>query len=754
MKIRRKQREKRTHGMKWALVIAVAAACFVAYWGVQGVLHVMEGWTEDLPPIENVDFANYSKESVMYAGDESTLLAEFRLEKREPLQSLDQVSEYLQKATVDTEDVRFYEHNGVDPQGIARALVNNLRGGDLEGASTITQQLVRNTILTEEATEISIERKIREAELAMDMEKMYSKDDILLMYINTINYGDGCYGIEAAAQNYFQVSAADLTLTQAATLAGIPQSPNYLNPKTNAPACLERRNTVLSRMLSAGDITQEEYDAAVAEELNLNEAPDAPANGIHEFPHFTSYVRDLLINNPGDYNIPDSSLFEGGYTIYTSIDPTMQYKAQDAADAQRARMSEDLDASLVAIDPTTGYIKAMVGGKDFTESQVNIATGGGGSGRQAGSTFKTFALAAAIEDGIDPKTKIDCSGPMKLSDGTTIENFDNADYGIRSIQSATAISSNTGYIRLTQKLTSNRVIEMAHTMGITSELPNVLAVTTGSGSVTPLEMASAYGTLATGGVQRNPVAITKIVDKDGNVVYEAADESKRVMSEEVAGATTKVLRTVFESSEGTAYGYGPSNGQPVAGKTGTSQNFADHWVVGYSPTLSCSAWIGNPAGSIETDHQLKANDLWRDFMSAALEGQEIVPFPTTKDPQYKNAFNLEQKEKYDEKDPAEAPSVVGKTLSEAQTRLNGYKVSMVEEYSDTVPAGTVISQAVSGDTVVLTVSKGKEEKPEPKPEPDPTPTPDPEPTPDPDPEPPPDPPTPPVTDPTTPPTGT
>ena len=230
MKIRRKQREKRTHAVQWALLILVASLCFVMYWGVQGAFRVVGTWSNDLPSIEDVDFTNTSKESTMYAADGTTMLAEFQLEKRDPIE-LDQVSEYAIKATVDTEDVRFYEHTGVDLFGIGRAFINNIRGGDLEGASTITQQLVRNTILTQEANEITFERKIREAELALEMEKRYTKDEILLMYLNTINYGDGCYGIEAAAQNYFQVSAADLTLTQAAKLVGIPQSPTYHDPK-------------------------------------------------------------------------------------------------------------------------------------------------------------------------------------------------------------------------------------------------------------------------------------------------------------------------------------------------------------------------------------------------------------------------------------------------------------------------------------------------------------------------------------------
>lgn len=405
----------RTHAVKWALLVTVAALCFVGYAGVQGVLGVMEGWTKDLPSIEDTDFTNTSRESVMYAGDESTLLAEFQLEKRDPV-AYEEISPYVLQGTVDTEDVRFYEHTGVDIPGIARAFVNNLRGGDLEGASTITQQLVRNTVLSEEANDISFERKIREAQLAVDLEKRFSKDDILVKYLNIINYGDGCYGIEAAAQNYFQVSALDLTLAQAATLVGIPQSPTYLNPKAYPDDCLERRNVVLDRMLTAGDITQQEHDDAQAEELGLNPAPDAPADGIYAYPYFTSYVRTLLFDENNPYGCSYADLFKGGLTIYTSLDPAMQDAAQAAVDDQRASMADNLDASIVAIDVATGQVKAMTRGVPYGqgegESQVNIATGDGGTGRQAGSTFKAFTLAAAIEQGISPQTLVDCTPPQ------------------------------------------------------------------------------------------------------------------------------------------------------------------------------------------------------------------------------------------------------------------------------------------------------------------------------------------------------
>ncbi len=713
------------------LLVAITALCFVGYWGVQGVLRVMEGWTTDLPSIEDTDFTNTTKESVMYAGDGQTLLAEFQLEKREPV-DIDQISPYALKGTVDTEDVRFYEHEGVDLPGIARAMVNNLRGGDLEGASTITQQLVRNTVLTQEANEISFERKIREAELAVDLEKRYSKDEILTMYLNTINYGDGCYGIEAAAQNYFQVSAADLTIAQAATLVGIPQSPTYLNPKEYPEACLKRRNVVLDRMLSAGDITQQEHDDARALELELNPAPEAPKNGIYAYPLFTSYVRDLLMAEENPYGCSYADLFKGGLTIYTTLDPALQDAAQAAIDNQRANMDASLDASLVAVDAETGYVKAMARGVPYGteegESQVNIATGTGGSGRQAGSTFKAFTLAAAIEQGISPQTLIDCTSPMTVDDNgvsMSLENFGGSDYGIRSIARATAVSSNTGFVRLSQAIGGASIVDMAQRLGVQSPLGAAVPTTTlGVASVTPLDLASAYATLATGGVKHSPVVVTKIVDRDGNVMYEAADTSERVLDENVAGATTKVLRTVFDTSEGTAYGSTPSNGQPVAGKTGTSSDFADHWLVGYTPTLSCAAWIGNPVGSVKTDEYLNCNSLWKDFMDRALEGQPVQKFPETKDPEYKNQFNAMQKAKLGSvtdnqsnaadtgsnstgtKDVNTAPSAVGKTFDEAIEILNGYKAGYLEEYSDTVAAQTVISQSVQNGQVVIVVSKG------------------------------------------------
>ncbi|MCL1797856.1 MAG: transglycosylase domain-containing protein [Eggerthellaceae bacterium] len=730
MKNRRKTRQKRTHGFSWGLLVAVLAVAVVAYGATQGVLGVVNSWLEDLPSVENSDVFNYAQKTRVYANDQTTLLAELYLENREPV-TIDQVSPYVLKGTVATEDERYYEHNGVDPQGIARALYVNITGGELEGASTITQQFVRATLLSDEATDISLKRKIREAQLAINLEEIYSKDEVLMMYLNTINYGDGCYGIEAAARNYFQKTALDLSLIEAATLIGIPQSPSFNNPKTNPDSCFDRRNHVLERMLSNKVITQEEYDAAVVVPLELNPAPPEAPNGIHAFPFFTVYVREQLVEqfSAGD-------VFKGGLTVYTTIDPELQYMAEEVTANQRENMDEDIDISLTAIDPTTGYILVMVGGKDFYEDQFNLATQ---AERHAGSSFKPFTLVTAIEKGINPSTKIDCSSPLNLP-GWRVENYGGGSYGIRTIQNATAISSNTGYVRLIQEVGSVDVYQTARRMGITSFDPTAVsadektvgeAITLGAYGVNTLEMANAYATLAAGGLKRDAVAITTVIDHNGEVIYQHEDAPERILTPEVSYATTRVLQTVF--SEGTAAGSGLWSGQPCAGKTGTSEDWRDSWLCGYTPQLSCAVWIGYPNDERTMPEWINCNSTWQNFMSRALDGREIVNFETAGDPPYKNPFNEKQKNLYDT-DPSKAPKVVGMTLEEAMAALEGYKYVMLEDYSETVAAGKVISQEVIEDKVVIHVSMGKDpnkveppKKPDPKPDPNPDPNPNPNP---------------------------
>ena len=703
MKIRRKKRQKRNHGIVWFLLVSLCVMGILGFGATQGIKGVVNTWLEDLPSVENSEAFNYSQKTRVYASDYATLLAEFYVENRDPI-TLDQVSSYILEGTVATEDNRYYEHKGVDLQGIARAFFVNLQGGDLEGASTITQQFVRYTLLSEEANEISFKRKVREAQLALDLEEIYSKDEILLMYLNTINYGDGCYGIEAAAQNYFQKSAHEVNIAEAACLIGIPQSPTLLDPKINPDACLERRNLVLDRMLSFAVISEEEYHASVASPLGLNLAPEKTPDGIYAYPYFTSYVRELLLEQ---YSTSD--VFRGGLTVYTTIDPRIQNMAESAAETQYGAMAEDLQVSLSAIDPQNGYIKAMVGGKDYKADQFNLATQGQ---RHAGSSFKVFTLIAAIEQGIDPRTRIDCSSPVTIN-GWRVENYGGASYGVRSIQNATAISSNTGYARLVERTGAQAPYDVARKMGITSDdLQPYPSATLGAVGVSTLEMSDAYAVLAAEGTQRDPVAITQILAADKSVIYEHVDSPTQVLTPEVSYATTEVLKTVF--SEGTATGARISNGQAQAGKTGTSENWRDSWLCGYTPYLSTAVWIGARQERSMPEY-IDCSAVWRNFMSAYHADLPLKDFERKPAPPYSNSFNQSQQDLYKDRQQQQAqqsqntgsvPNVTYMNRNDAERLMQFYDRIYYEEYSNTVPAGFVTRQGFNGNVAHIFISKG------------------------------------------------
>ena len=680
MKPRRKQRETRTHAGLWTVLVftvCVGVAIFGCY---KGAMALVDEWCKDLPDVTKEDAFELPEKSVIYASDGKTVLAEMYLEKREPVE-MDQVSNWVTEGTIATEDERFREHNGVDLQGIVRAVFVNLTGGQ-EGASTITQQYIRNTVLLDEMTEISLKRKVREIELATQLEKALAikheeegkspeeakqaaKDDILMMYLNTINYGDGCYGIQAAAQHYYSVNATDLTIAQAATLIGIPNSPTLYNPVLNPDASLERRNVVLTRMLSNGVITQEEYDAAVSEGLGLNVMPEVGNNGIYKYPWFTSYVREQIIEE-----YPEEA-FTGGLQVITTLDVKMQGHAEDAVAEQYESgnmVSSDQELALTLIDPHTGFIKAMIGGKDYEKDQYNIATST--QGNQTGSTFKAFTLTDAIEKGISPSTNMNCDGPVEVY-GSSIHNYGGQDYGTMTIADMTAISSNTGFIRLitdeTSGVTPESVAKVATRLGLNEEnLPLVPTLTLGVGNANTTEMAAAYGTFAAQGVYREPVAIIKVTDRHGNVKEEIDPErgakGKEVLDESVAYAVTEVLQGVIYKSMGTASAAALPSGQIAAGKTGTTDNWHDLWFVGYTPQLSCAVWTGSRGNNVELYTSTWCQEVWRDVMSGCLEGQPIEEFKPAPAPDYgsdyvgskgKNEDEEEEKDKEEEEETTE-----------------------------------------------------------------------------------------------------
>lgn len=617
-----------------AIVLGVLAVCVsLVLVACVGAWALCSSWLEDLPDYQSADAYNTAQPTKVYASDGTTLLAEFELENRDPV-TIDQISAYVLAGTVATEDERFYEHNGIDLMGIARAVVNNVMGGSLEGASTITQQFVRNTVLSGEMSDISFKRKVREMYIALKLEEQYTKDEILLMYLNTINYGSGAYGIEAASQRYYSKSSADLSIAEAATLIGIPQSPTYNNPIDNPDNCLNRRNVVLQRMLSNNVISQEEYDAAVAEPISLN--PTKPSEtGIVAYPYFTSYVRNQLTDADGRYAYSTAEVFKGGLSIVTTLDVSVQQAAEEAA-AWKEGGSGVFECSIVAIDPDNGHIKAMVGGKDYEATQVNMATGEGGMGRQAGSTFKTFTLVASIEQGIDPDTMIDASAKADLPGWASgqLSNINNAEYGTRSIERAFWVSSNTAFARLCCSIGADAVVEMAHRLGIESDLPEVNSVTLGVGSVTPLEMANAYATIANGGVYHDAECIVTITDRNGNVIVDNTNpEGERVISEEVAGAAIDVMKGVITSGTGKAAAL--SNGQVAAGKTGTSDDYKDSWFCGFTPQYSVAIWYGDRSDySKAKTVSGSCAGVFSKFLNKVLAGQPTEKFFTHGDPVY------------------------------------------------------------------------------------------------------------------------
>lgn len=617
-------------------IIAIIVACIGA--AAFGMTSLVSTWLEDLPDYEDSEALNTSSTSVVYASDGETVLAEFQLENREPVE-LDQISEYVKECTVATEDERFYSHSGVDFYGTARSLVNNLLGGSLEGGSTITQQLVRNTILSDEANDISFKRKIREMYIAFKIEELYSKDEILLMYLNTINYGSGAYGIQAAAERYYSKDAKDLTLAESATLVGIPQSPTYNNPIDHIDNCFSRRNVVIDRALSNGYITTEEAASAKSEEVVLDTTSPS-TTGIVAYPYFTSYVRNQLLNEDGKYAYSAADLFKGGYEIVTTLDVDQQTAANEAAEKKMAEAGGDFEVAMAAIEPETGHITSMIGGYDYDESQVNMATGEGSSGRQCGSSFKTFTLAAAIEAGISPETMIDAGYSVEIEGSdAVVYNAGKSNYGTVSISKAFEVSSNTAFTRLILSVGVDKVKKMAQRLGVKSPLQDVAGITLGIDSLTPLEMASAYATIANGGTYYEPECILQIRDRSGNVIIDNSQpEGERVISEEVACATIDVMKGVVENGTGRAARL--DGGREAAGKTGTTDDSKDSWFVGFTPQLSAAFWMGDRAESYEKAKVVPTTvaSAFSTFMNKALKGQPNESFKTADDPYYDMSY--------------------------------------------------------------------------------------------------------------------
>lgn len=633
IRTRRARLHSRTHIVGFGIVgVFGFLALFAAAVGISlGAL--VSSWLQNLPDYQSADAYLVAEPTQVLASD-GTVMAEYYLQNRHSVKQAD-VADAVFKATVDVEDERFYKHNGVDPQGIARAIVSQLAGRS-EGASTITQQLVRNTVLSDEQFEQSLKRKVREAYIAIQMEKTYTKDQILMMYLNTIYYGHGAYGIEAASKTYFNKSAKDLDLNEATTLAGIPNSPGYFDPTVNMEACKKRRNHVLDRMLAIGDISKEDYDKVKSADIKLNLGSFKESDS--SSPYFTDYVRELLLKD-----FDQDLILKGGLKVYTTLDLNWQKAAEEAVSDQLKTIDDDqLQAALCAIDPGTGYVKAMVGGRSYKKSQYNMATQ---ARRQPGSSFKAFTLVAALEAGVNPNIYLDCSSPQQITSTWKVQNYANENLGILTLQQALAVSSNTGFARVAMGIGADKIVTTAHDMGIDVDLPAYPAITLGTEGVPPIQMAEGYATLATGGIHHDAVAITRIEDRNGNIVYEHKDDGKRTVPAEIAQAATEALQTVVTSSSGTAnvVSYTTNYNQPIAGKTGTTEDFRDLWFCGYTPQVSVAVWVGNEDNTPVLVHGSylhpynTACPIFVGFTNAILKDTAREEFPTTdKKPTYKD----------------------------------------------------------------------------------------------------------------------
>lgn len=520
----------------------------------------------------------------------------------------------IEEAFIASEDSRFREHRGIDPQGILRASVSNVQSGDVvQGASTITQQLARLVFLTQDRTLV---RKVKEVRLAQKIETNLPKDQILERYLNLIYLGSGAYGVADAAYAYFSKAPEDLTLGEAATLAGVVPAPSVYSPRQNLELATRRRNEVLNRMAEVGFISPAEAEAAIAEPLKLNPSPLKRFNREAEF--FTDYILDELKTK-----LSAEQLQSGGLTVNTTLNDQWQKDAQkiltDTVN-KYGKWQRFSEGAMVAVDPRTGAIKMMVGGKDYESSQFNRVTQ---AKRQPGSTFKPILYATAIASGISPNKSYP-NVPIDIG-GYRPENYgDSYSGGNMSLRDALTRSVNVVAVRLLLDVGWNPVIGLARKMGITSKIEPTYSLALGSWEMTPLEMTSAYGTFANQGTHVQPYAIQNVVNPKGEVIYKAEHQQTRALDEDSNAIMTSMMRSVVTSGTGRPAQLGD---RQVAGKTGTSDEAKDLWFIGYIPQLVTGVWLGNDNSLPTRGASTTAAIAWGEFMRTATKGMAVESFP-------------------------------------------------------------------------------------------------------------------------------
>jgi len=536
---------------------------------------------------------------------------------------INKVPKNLQNAFIAAEDNRFYDHIGVDPIGILRAVVTNLTNrGIAQGGSTITQQLAKNAFLSQDQT---LKRKIQEAILALELERKYSKKEILEMYMNQIYFGRGAYGIQTAAHTYFGKDVGDLTLAECAMIAGLPKSPNYYSSSVNEATA--RKNVVVGQMEKYGYITPSQAEEAKKSSLDIKQK--STSNTTDETAYFIDYVTQEIAQKYGD-----DALYKDGLKIYTTLDTDKQHAAVQAMRHLPETHTDDQgltqpQGAIISIDPKTGHILAMVGGRgqdSFNRASMAV--------RQPGSAFKPFVYMTAMEHDMTPDTIME---DKKVEyGGWSPHNADNSYQGRMPLWKALALSVNTVAVQLADKVGPSNVIANAKKLGITTLVEdgspnddNLASAALGglTKGVTPLEMAAAYGAFANKGVYIKPTAIVKILDRNGNVLEDNSSDVQKtqVMSEKTAYEMTSMLEGVITRGTGTA----ASIGRPAAGKTGTTDDNHDAWFIGYTPDIVTAVWVGDDTGSQSLGEIYGGTvpaQIWHDYMASAVSGTSADDF--------------------------------------------------------------------------------------------------------------------------------
>jgi penicillin-binding protein 1A len=628
--------------LRLLLIALVGGVCLAV--GVAGLAFpvnaMINGATSSIPnPLLDI-FKQQAEVSTVYAADGSVLAVLSAAINRTPV-TLDQVPDVLIDAVVDTEDSRFYTHGGIDVKSTVRALASDVKSGaTVQGASTITQQLVKTVLNTPEKT---LSRKVKDAVIAQRLEQRYTKNQILEAYLNAIYFGNGAYGVQAAAQTYFNENVEQVTTVQAALLAGMIRDPEGYDPILNPNDSRARRNFVLQRMVIQGDIPQAEATTLSAEPIpTAITVPKGAATTSEDY--YVEQVKQILLNQSSTlgntYSERYNELFEGGLKIYTNLDPRLQSDADHAvaSDFPAYDANHGFGLALASIDPSNGDVRAIVGGPGFNKLQYDLATQNN-PGRQPGSGFKLFTLLAAYEAGDNPNDTVDGSQPCAVPFGndisllkSPIHNDANESYGVISVTTALANSVNCAFIRIAATIGLQKVADMAHRLGLSENFPLHPSMVIGSEETSVLEMANAYATVADDGVYHAPTFINHIVDSTGDTIFTESTAGKRVLAPQIAREAIQTMRAVVE------YGTGVAANLPnreVAGKTGTTESNTDAWFNGITPQLTTSVWMGDINGRLPMvyPNTLVAEfgadtptQVWRDYTAAALANAPAINF--------------------------------------------------------------------------------------------------------------------------------